>query len=170
MTTRRLTLPTVVLAFGLATLSAAADTGLLAEMQRFGLWYACKPLNLVVEDMSDDGREIGLSRSRIETAVRSRLRAARIYTDQLTWPYGHVHVNVEVAGPTLYASMAMKKWVKDHTSGLSGAAQTWTIAGLGPHGDRPEYILSAVARHTDKFIEEYLRVNADACEKRPSAR
>ena len=41
-------------------------------------------------------------------------------------------------------------------------ATAWnsTTAGLG---DSP-YILSVVSQNTDKFIDEYLRVNRDACE------
>ena len=48
---------------------------------------------------------------------------------------------------------------------LFGVAATWHRGSIGMHGDRPSSILSAIALYTDKFIDEYLRVNADACEK-----
>ena len=33
----------------------------------------------------------------------------------------------------------------------------------GTHGDNASYILSSASQHVDKFIDEYLRVSADAC-------
>ena len=36
--------------------------------------------------------------------------------------------------------------------------------GAGTHGKDLGYILSSVSQIADRFIDEYLRVNADACE------
>ena len=46
---------------------------------------------------------------------------------------------------------------------LFGPASTWDTGSTGTHGNDPSYILSSVVRHTDKFIDEYLRVNESAC-------
>ena len=48
-------------------------------------------------------------------------------------------------------------------TGLDNRAKTWDVASTGTHGQDPNFILSSVAQETDKFIDEYLRVNADAC-------
>ena len=56
-------------------------------------------------------------------------------------------------------------WVKpEEVDPLVGFTSTWHLGTLGTHGDTAAFILSGVSRHTDKFIDEYLRVNADACE------
>ena len=54
------------------------------------------------------------------------------------------------------------KLMTDVLSGITMLATAFnsTTAGLG---DSP-YILSVVSQNTDKFIDEYLRVNRDACE------
>ncbi len=42
-------------------------------------------------------------------------------------------------------------------------AATWETGSLGTHGGDAGFILQAVAEHTDKFVNEYLRVNDEAC-------
>ena len=51
----------------------------VSDLDRFQLWNDCRAMNLVVEGLNQDAAEIGLTREAIETAVRSRLRAARLY-------------------------------------------------------------------------------------------
>ncbi len=46
---------------------------------------------------------------------------------------------------------------------LENTATTWGVGSTGTHSRNPNFILSSVSQHTDKFIDEYLRVNADAC-------
>ena len=162
----RLILPTVALALALAPTSSASD-----ELDRFQLWNDCAPVSLLVEGLQDTGKSIDLSKRRIETAVRSRLRAARIYSDEwhtnpiksLGKPY--VYVNVNIAGPAFGLQISLWKSVTDQLSGQKGAAMTWTSGATGTHRRNAGYILSAIGEHTDIFIDEYLRVNADACGK-----
>ena len=52
------------------------------EKKRFELYNGCLPMDLVVEVLSDDAKEIGLSREAIQNALESRLRAARLYQNQ----------------------------------------------------------------------------------------
>ncbi len=60
----------------------------------FRLWNACRPLDLVVEGLTEDAEEIGLTRERIQTAAESRLRAARLYDAEAADHYLYVNVNV----------------------------------------------------------------------------
>lgn len=57
------------------------------------------------------------------------------------------------------------KAMRDGISGTWGYAPTWQTGGIGTHGQNASAIISQVAEDTDKFIDEYLRVNADACGK-----
>ena len=163
-------LPTAVLALGLALPATAAEG--ITKRDRFELWARCQPMELVVEDLSNSTKKIGLRKAEIERAVRSRLRGARIYTDKLGDHF--LYVRVSIVGSAYSARVAFSRVVEALLVGtltpkgrgrILGFAATWETSSLGIHRDRPDYILSTVARHTDEFIDEYLRVNADACRK-----
>ena len=129
------------------------------QFDRFQLWNGCGPMNLAVENLPDDAGEIGLTRDAITAAARSRLRAARLYEDEVT-PV--LSVSVNVVGRAFGTDIELIKRVTDD-NGLRGIAVTWRIRTTGTHGGVAGYILSSIARSVDRFIDEYLRVNADAC-------
>ena len=111
-----------------------------------------------------DATDISLTEDAIEVAVRSRLRAARIYSeDEYEAAWSYLYVNVTVIRRRLRHSGQVQKDVKDLATKLEFPATTWDTGSTGRHGKDPNFILSNVARHADKFIDEYLRVNADAC-------
>lgn len=156
---------------GFATALLIAVAPALAEevsdFDRFELWNACKPIFLVVQDHNDRTTEIGLTKEQLEIAARSRLRAARIYTDEFDSDLPNifnVHVHVGTSG-TFLVTVALWKWLKDELRGIEGfwSATTWTTYGFGTHGNDPTTIVSLVSQLTDKFIDEYLRVNVDSC-------
>ncbi len=72
-------------------------------------------------------------------------------------------MTVAVVGSALYVAVTYSKWVKDEASGISSGTDTWRRGATGTHGRDESYILSSVSRKVDEFIDEYLRVNADAC-------
>ena len=149
-------------AFLLTTASASADA--VSDQDRFQLWNDCRPMRLVVEGMPDDAAAIGLTEDAITVAARSRLRAARIYTEagsEAEWSY--LYINVNVFGPAYGIVVRYYKYVSDLATMLERAAATWVSGSTGTHGRNPTYIPSNVAGHIDKFIDEYLRVNEDAC-------
>ena len=140
-----------------------ADSALAASVtdtDRFELWNDCRPMGLVVQDLSEDAAQIGLTKERIAIAVRSRLRAARLYEVSAT-PF--LYVNVNVFSPSFHVIIDYNKFVQDLVTGKTGPASTWMIYGIGTHGEDAGYILSGVAMNMDRFIDEYLRVNEDAC-------
>ncbi len=155
----RLILPAVVLALVLAAPSGAAER--VTERDRFRLWNDCGSMELVVEKLPKDATDIGLTEEAVTVAVRSRLRAARLYSAGDGVPFWAVAVNV--VGSAFGVRVSYFKWVKDKASGISGGARTWTTGSTGTHRRDASYILSIVSRHVDKFLDEYLRVNADAC-------
>ena len=127
----------------------------------FELYNACRPMNLVVESLDEDAAEIGLTEERIRTAVESRLRSARLHSDDPRWTY--LYVNVNVGRRAFSSSARYKKWLRDVEFDLSGVAGTWDTGVTGTHGGDAGYILQSVSENVDRFIVEYLRVNEGAC-------
>lgn len=106
---------------------------------------------------------MGLTQRDIITTVRSRLRAARLYQIRIG-PYLYVRVNV--VGAAFSARVAFNKVLFDPISGLNFPSPTWQRSVTG-EGRDADLILSWIARSTDRFIDEYLRVNAPACPRGP---
>ena len=169
--------PVVALLVLVATTPVGAED--VSSMDRFQLWYACEPIFLAVEYLPDHAAEMGLTRETITTTVRSRLRAARLYSRRpdRSVPYRpgsriyvsaprprlSVHVNTLSEGRAFNVDLRFTKWLSDpELNGETGRATTWDTGTVG-QGDA-DYILSVVSRLTDKFIDEYLRVNDSACQ------
>ena len=81
-------------------------------------------------------------------------------------------MRVTVFGPAFYVEVSFERFVEvwspfkvkpKEMDPLLGFASTWDSGSIGTHGNSAAFILSGVSRHTDRFIDEYLRVNADAC-------
>lgn len=165
----RLTLPTVALVLALAASSTAAEK--ITETDRFRLWAGCAPVAELIDGVDGDVERLGLDRGDIVTVVRSRLRRARIFDDAA---HDWLFVSVVVSGLAFSVEVDFMRNVEvlvpawngpKGTLRLVGFTATWDSSATGTHANNPSYILSAVARHTDKFIDEYLRVNATACKK-----
>ena len=177
MTMRRLALPTVALSIMLAEPSSAAEK--ITRIDYFKLWNDCQSVELLVEGLHDDAAKIGLQVEDIETTIRSRLRSARLYEDRLLAAPTHLYANVNVTRRAFNVDMEYKRTVKVLSITVPAdlaeipfvsEAVTWDKGVVGTHGGSSGYILSVVARLTDKFIDEYLRVNREACEKRSPVR
>ena len=142
----------------LVSVSARADEA----TDRFDLWAECKSMHLVVEGLPDDAATIGLTKDSIEAAVRSRLRAARLYTADFSPHY--LYVRVTVLGLAFSTEMHFNKILADPLNDKLGSAITWSKVSLGTHkGEDPNYILGSLSQKADTFIDEYLRVNESAC-------
>ena len=145
------------------TLSFMAQGAAGQTRAQFELFANCEPMDLVVENLPPDAAEIGLTVERIEAAVESRLRSARLFdSDSVQYLY----VNVNVVGRAFHSSVEYKKRVFDYYSNGAFYASTWDIAFTGTHGKDGGYILAGVSELMDVFLVEYLRVNEEACAKR----
>ncbi len=183
MNMRRLVLP-IAFALGVMLAGPLSAAEKVSSHDLFQLWNNCGPINMLVANLSADADKIGLRKEDIETTVRSRLRAARIY---LVIPEPYLVAHVSVVGHAFSVDVEFKRTVrvpfrkappKVLLNNLTvfqtsvpleylvplGHAATWEIGVTGTHGNSPEYILSSVAKFTDRFIDEYLRVNAVACQ------
>jgi len=151
---------TVSLVVSTLLLADAASAESVTDYDRFKLWNNCQPMDLIVGSLSKGEVQIGLTKEKIAIPVRSRLRAARLY-DMTALPF--LYVNVHVVGRAFSGFVEYNKIVTDHATGEVNAATTWSTHGTGTHGGDAGYILSAIAGYMDGFIDEYLRVNEDAC-------
>ena len=130
------------------------------NFERFQLWNDCRPVELLVEHLSDDAAKIGLTRDRVETLTRSRLRAARIYTDETE---AYLQANITVVGSSFNIKTKFRKLVTDRASTELFFATTWELGSTGTHGQDAGFILQGLSEYVDGFIDEYLRVNEEAC-------
>ena len=145
-------------------LAASAETEEVTDLDRFQLWNDCAPVDLVVAGLNKDAADIGLTRQAIETAVRSRLRAARLFDANKV---EYLYVRVTVVGRAFSMVTQFKKRLYDSASTIVGTSPTWEIGSTGTRGQNSGYILSLVSQDTDEFIDEYLRVNEEACTRGP---
>lgn len=129
---------------------------------RFQFYTNCASVYLVVEYSEEDAARLRLTESMIATTTRSRLRAARIYTDSRPDPILSVTVNVMETVFTI--SFAFIRFLYNPVTDTSGGAITWVDGSFGTHGYDAGYILQSVDQITARFIDQYLAVNESACE------
>ena len=138
----------------------SSDSPIDRQIDCFDLFNGCEPIDLVVENLTEDAAEIGLTKERIQTLAESRLLAARLYdADGGT----HLYVNVNVVGRAFSEGLDYKKRLYDSVTGLSFRTTTWNDDGVGTHGGDAGYIMQIVSERLDRFILQYLRVNEAAC-------
>ena len=135
------------------------------QHERFFLWNECRPIRLFVRHLVWNGtlEDTASKYNDVTMLIRSRLRAARMYEPDKSksTPYlGMVLVHYKNTAYVLELEFA--KWLYDPISDVTFAATTWSELDGGATTNW-ESIRSTVSRSTDKFIDEYLRVNADAC-------
>ena len=89
--------------------AASASAGEVSDYDRFQLWNECRPMHLYVHILPDGATAIGLTEDATEDAVRSRLRAAGLYSEDHSETAGAIlFVNVRVSGPAF--STALEYW------------------------------------------------------------
>ena len=157
------------------------------------MFTRCAPVLPYVEISDEDDDLEDLTHEEIMTAVTSRLRAARIlvtrssdYTwrrgwrlrqlqseregDEAKWRMALVdflgaalELRVTIVGRGFHVRGELFKKLYDPLSDEAGEASVWWMSITGTHGRDPGYVRQSVSRIMDKFIDEYLRVNATAC-------
>ena len=133
-----------------------------SSRERFQLYTNCNSLNLFVTVQQSEGDELeGLSETVVRNAVESRLRSARLYTDETVFPA--VSVFVHIVGRAFHVNLYLEKYFHDFASDETSFATTWQRNSTGTHGTEANFVLSAVSQYMDEFLVEYLRVNEEAC-------
>ena len=119
-------------------------------------------MGLLIEDLHAESAQIGLTKDEIRIVVESRLRVARLYADSTAGTY--VYVNAHIGERAFMIRIELRKSVYDPASGFTAGATVWQFHTLGTHGRQAGLLLSTVGLLTDRFVLQYLRVNAEACE------
>ncbi len=110
----------------------------------------------------EDADELRLNESTIATTVRSRLRAARIYSSSESLPVLAVNVGIIKQAFSIELNLVQSLW--NPITESYGFAITWNSGNHGAHGYEGTYVLQIVGQYIDQFIDEYLAVNESACE------
>jgi hypothetical protein len=119
------------------------------------------PLDVLVEDVSDDAKKIGLSKEGIEACVNRTLRQAGITPGGPRDFAGAIFVNINVVGDSFTISISFKRPVfysrGDKWFRTVGA--TWDQSVTGTHGRDGRYILDNIANQLEVFCNEFLKAN-----------
>ena len=100
-------------------------------------------MDLLVEAFNDNGTAIGLTEDMIGTSARSRLRSARLYSEDRTETGGAgMYIRVSMYDFAFSMRLEYNKTVQDAATGLIYPVATWSTGGVGTHSERPDYILS----------------------------
>ncbi len=142
--------------------AAEARAEVRREDDRSRLWNDCKPmyLEVFVTELGDDATAMDLTKEAVEIAVRSRLRAARLYIDlppdsASLWElvdviYGaFLSPVVTISDGVFVVQIKYKKIVKDLATKQNFTTTTWNTGTFGTHGQDSGFILSAVAQYTE---------------------
>lgn len=149
----------LILALAVVVLTLAATaTGQVTDRDRFQLFDYCRPMSLVVEQLPPDAAGIGLTEQSIQNLVESRLRSARLYDTNR--PLTYLYVNVNVVGRAIGIELEFVRSARVLETDIIGLATTWDSGTVGLHGRDARFILTVVSGLMDKFLVEYLRVNA----------
>ena len=91
---------------------AAIAQATASQRECFELYNAGRPMDLLVESLGNGARKIGLSEESLQAAAESRLRAARLYTeDRKKAGDAYLYVNVNVVGRAFNVSLRYNKRV-----------------------------------------------------------
>jgi len=72
-------------------------------------------------------------------------------------------VEVQAVEEALSVDLSFSKAVVDVPSSVVGPARTWSEGRIGTHFGSGDFVLNIITRLTDTFIDDSLRVNAEAC-------
>ena len=157
-------------------------TELASRIERFFLWNDCRPMRAGADLWSDDAesnlpkngmlREMerslgtslfGLSHGTVISTIHDRLQAAHLHDDRAST---RLHIHVRVSGEALRIEVGYTKPVLDLASRERFYAETWSSRSNHAHESDGGHVLSLVIKDVGRFIDEYLRVNRDSCERR----
>lgn len=142
-----------------------------AQTDRFALFAECSKVYFWKAGLTKESSNLGLSRSEVQRAIESRLRAARIYQgarglgvyDMRDARIPILQASVYVLDSAFRIDIVFLKLLHDQFSGTQKYAVSWETNTFGTHGNNPAFILSSISSLMDDFINEYLRVNGDDC-------
>ncbi len=147
-----------ILLFALISAPAGAQTWSDNGLETANYKYVA----VTVEDFTADAGEIGLARDRIQARVELRLRSVGLTPGKDSTKNGtYLYVNVHVADNVFNILVKYNRLVGFITGNrrYRQLATTWESGTTGTHGRNTAFIMVALDRHLDRFLNEYLKVN-----------
>ena len=136
------------------------------ERLAFQLFTRCAPVVYTLR-IQTDARDV--TEEALAPTVSSRLRVARIHGGRLEEPGPPARailiVTVHTVSYSFHVSLQLRKSLYDEASRQYGAAVTWQHGATGGAPERA-HIMEALLPMLDLFVDEYLRVNDQACRER----
>ncbi len=117
-------------------------------------------ITVVVENLTQDALDIGLTRSGIESRVNVRLRQVRLKpTNEATGKT--LYINVYVTGVLARINLNFKRTVLFNAGDefYYMFASVYDRGNAGIHGKDIDFIISGLDRFLDQFISDYLDAN-----------
>ncbi|MCY3674570.1 MAG: hypothetical protein OXH65_03225 [Paracoccaceae bacterium] len=147
--------------------SVIGEEDSISNRDRFELWANCQPVYPLFDYRQVNTtfilpENIEIAVENMKIAVQNRLRSARLYQEQDTHPL-KLYVSIQISGPAFMIGMQFHKPVQDVKFGTYFLTPTWEVRSFGTHDYDFNGIAQRVSGYTDRFINEYLRVNADSC-------
>ena len=151
----------IVLAFALGACGVKSTMVEEAgDLEKWRLWNNCRPVSIQVEPLLEDAKGIGLKEENLRATAEGRLRGVGIYGKEAD---AHAYVRISVVGEAFSVRVLFRPRV--HRPGLGSAfVATWGKPVTGLHNNDLDHVLERVEERADHFADEYLRVNAEACD------
>ena len=138
---------------------------------RFELFNSCKPMALWVDLSGDEEIITGITEEVLRDVAESRLKVARLRLRSdgfsvAAWKsFAALNLTVDVVGSNFTVSVEYGKRVTD-IYGESGHVGTWRSTFTHAHNKSDWFVMGVVSDQLDRFLNEYLRVNEEACESK----
>ncbi len=127
------------------------------------LYNQCRPVKVQVEELDDNARKIGLTEKRLRETTAVLLRADRLYTDSESELGDRLlYIRILCTEDLCVLKIEFSQYVSDPESGADAIVPTWEYRQRESFlsGD---FIMAHLVHGVEKFLEEYRRVNEDAC-------
>lgn len=144
----------------------AGETG-ADRQQPYSLYNRCTGLNLVVGDMPRDADRIGLTKADVVAAVESRLRGARLLSDERTGEALYVGIEVMEVGTgnevVFSIDLSLERFMEDNGFGNAHLMGAWEDGTIGIAHSTDQFVLGSLSKVIDRFVSSYLRANGAVC-------
>lgn len=137
----------------------------LAEeiLKEYKLLKGIEKVNVVVGELTEDAKKIGLTEERIQTVTELRLRKEGIEVIEIlesTSPGICLYISIGVVGGAFSVSLGLNEAVYlERMPEVETIAATWHRGLTGTHGNSSDYIVTALSALIDQFLNDYYKAN-----------
>lgn len=137
------------------------------EQEPYSLYNRCTGLNLVVGDLPRDAQRIGLRKAAVVAAVESRLRGARLMSDEQTGEVLYVFISIMSVGTgdevVFRIELSLERFMEDSGFGKAHMMSAWEDGTIGIAHSTDQFVLGSLSGLIDRFVASYLRANGAVC-------